>query len=577
MFAPFKAHKTLLLKLLTLLAIGTLYMGRALNDFEEPFIEGDGLEYVLTTQAICDHLTPGIRVADVKDFKNRFTGHYKWDQISFKKEVVESFIAEMGLNQPYKGVLASLHCDGKGNWYAEHFCFYSIVNAPLYLISYNPVRSFIIMNAVFALITVVIILFYSSFSTPVSILAALSFSFSAAYWYLGWEHTEVFTMCLVASGLVLFFNKRKYLGMFIIALSALQNQPLALLAAFLGLLIVIDDRFRIKTLLKVFCIGLITVIPGLYYYLLFDSTNLIRDEGYLDVKYVTFNRVSGFFFDVNQGMILTIPLILLAYIIMIAAEYARMIRQKRVSDYTLFLPIPVILITCSVATMGNWNHGMAVINRYASWMSMIVMIHFFYLVSLQTARFFKYFIHYVFCSQVFTTLFHEQYNRYDWSSAANTHLAKWMYCNHEKLYNPDPVIFAGRMLVALNPSNSPIIYFHKRKPQKVLVYRDAIDSLVNLGIKKENVEKIKKNIRFNYGWGYVDMKYFKSEGENDAIYDILRQKRIEEMKNKIRNSKSWSEQVAEKAAIWGKTFEEVVAIDAEFMVRQDESYKELCE
>ncbi|MBK7669090.1 MAG: hypothetical protein IPJ32_18160 [Sphingobacteriaceae bacterium] len=143
---------------------------------------------------------------------------------------------------------------------------------------------------------------------------------------------------------------------------------------------------------------------------------------------------------------------------------------------------------------------------------------------------------------------------------------------HESWYTPDPVIFAGRNqpTVPLIMENSPIIYFHHKLVKKILVHRDKVDNLTDLGFSVEAIAKIKKHIDYNYDWGYVPMKYFKTSLSGEQIYYALRKKKVEEVYAKIFTSTTWMDQIREKAKIWGKTFEEACWVDAEYIVSMEE-------
>ncbi len=566
-------NKYLVYKWLVLVAIGFLYVARSINDFDRPFVEGDGQEYVLTTEAITNHFSPDIRASDVISFKEKFSKAYGWELYYNRESQDAQIISFQKGGHWLKENAGGIYYSKSGKWYSQHFSFYSYINAPLYKMfsGKSPLRPFYILNALLIILTCYLILFKTPFPPVVSILAALCFCFSSTYWYLGWEHPEVLTMCLVAVGLISFFNSRSYLSLFLIALATLQNQPIIVLFGFLALIVLKEKGFTLKNMMRVGLIGFVCLLPPLFYYINFETTNIIKDAGFLDTKYITFNRVTGFYFDVNQGLILTIPLLLLCYIILIVKEYVKAIRHRGIHDYSIFIPFAILIISISVSTMGNWNHGMAIINRYATWMSIIVMIHTFYLVKDNLAEI-KTFVlfNYFFGTQFFTTLYHQQFNQFDWSSAYNTPVAKWFYQYHPKLYNPDPVIFAGRLRMSLEESRSPIIYFKGHAPKKIMIHRNHINDLEKFGVSKENLEKIKKSISYNYDWGYVDMQKFKTYMSNEEIYFVMRKRRIDDVIAKIHTSKVWMDQIREKAKGWNKTFEEGLMIDAEYIVGEEE-------
>jgi hypothetical protein len=568
-------NKPLLIKVFVLIAISFLYLGRSFNDFKDPFIKGDGTEYVMMTEAFYNHGTPDITLEDLVKFKERFQKTHKWEDL-YAREGFDGLI-EYFKNSKHLYKEASntgFYCNKNQKWICQHFWFYSFINLPAYTIGkhYGPIRAFYFTNAVFVIITCLVLLFFTPFSLFNQILSALCFCFSCCYWYLGWQHTEVYTSCLVACSLVALFRSKHYLAVLLLALACLQNQPLTLLLGLYCLITLHQKGFTIKNLIKTGLIASIVLIPPVFYYINFETTNLIKDAGFLDTKYITVNRVSGFYTDFSQGMILTIPLILLLYIPLLLIEAWKMLKKRIAFDFSILIPVTVLVISITVSTMGNWNHGMAIINRYATWLSIVIMIHTFYLVNKLNATASLVLFNYFFVTQVFTTLYHQQFNENDWSSAYYTPLSKWFLRNHENLYNPDPVIFAGRTqpAVSLIAENSPIIYFHKKLVKKILVNQDKIDDLKNFGVSDDALKKIKKRIHYNYGWGYIPMKYFKSSLAGDQIYYTLRKKKVDAVLAKIFTSATWMNQIREKAKVWGKTYEEACLIDAEYIVSMEE-------
>lgn len=564
-----------LLRLFVLFLISFLYFGRSFNDFEKPFIKGDGHEYILMTEAFRNHGTPDIRFNDLVKFKQRFSKYHKWEDL-YGAESYDRFIDFFKTTKStyQENSHFGFFCNKDQKWHCQHFFFYSLVNLPAYVLAknYGPLRTFYITNAILVVITCIVLLFFTPFSLFNQILAALCFCFSSCYWYLGWQHTEIYTSCLVACSLVALFRNKNNLAIVLLALACLQNQPLTLLLGLYCLIKLHRTGFNIKNILKTGALAAIALLPPLFYYYNFETTNLIKDAGFLDTKYITFNRVSGFYTDINQGMILTIPLVLMLYIPLLFIEARKMFKKQIPFDFSILIPLAIVVISATVATMGNWNHGMAIINRYATWLSIAIMIHSFYLAHKLQVTVSLVLFNYFFVTQLFTTLYHQQFNEYDWSSAHHTPLAKWCLRTHQAWYNPDPVIFAGRNQpsVPLEKENSPIIYFHHKLVKKILVHKEMIDSLVNFGVSAETIGKIKENIKYNYDWGYIPMKYFKSSQSGEQIYYTLRKKKVDEVYRKIFTSTTWMDQVREKAKIWGKTFEEACMIDAEYIVSMEE-------
>ncbi|MBP7807856.1 MAG: hypothetical protein KA163_01055 [Bacteroidia bacterium] len=562
-----------MLKILVLFLISYLYLYRSFNSFKTPYVTGDGFEYILMTEAFYNHLSPKIEASDIKSFKEKFVKHHNWD-VFYKKEFVDNLIVYFETSKrDFREGKGGFYVNRNKNFYSYHFFFYSLINLPSYAISqhYGPLRSFYFTNAILVILTTIVLLFFTPFHFYKQILAALCFCFGTCYWYLGWQHTEVFSASLVTIALVLFFNKKHYWSLFVMGLVCLQTQPLVLLVGFIGLATLIEKGFNKKNILIIAALSAIAFIPPLFYLINYNSTNLIKDAGFLDTKYITLNRVTGFYFDVNQGLILAIPLILLIYLPLLIIELKNIRQKKSAFDFSLLLPLCIIAISITISTMGNWNHGMAIVNRYVSWISCIVMIHVFYLADkLNILKSFSLF-HYFFFTQAITILYHQKFNQYDWSQNQHTPLAKWILNHHPTWYSPDPYIFALRTQPYTNlvEDNSPFVFFdEEKKVKKVLANRNTLDRLVDFGYRKEDIAEMKKTVKFNYDWGYLDG--FETSFNSDQIYKVIHERKVQAAYGKILSSKDWTAQIHEKAKKWNMTFEQVIRLDAEYIVELDE-------
>ena len=65
------------IKILVICLIGLLFLGRAFNKIQ-PYPCGDGVEYVITTEAIFNHFSPEIKASDFTSFQNTIQKKTKW-------------------------------------------------------------------------------------------------------------------------------------------------------------------------------------------------------------------------------------------------------------------------------------------------------------------------------------------------------------------------------------------------------------------------------------------------------------------------------------------------------------------
>lgn len=566
--------KIIIFKGLTLLILSSVLLYKNYTDFKLPYICGDGFEYVLMTEAFINHGTPDITINDVESFKLKVIKSYgDWYQFP-KFDYIDNLTEKLKNTPPqYLTRLSEYFANAQGKWYSYHFWAYSLINTPIYSVmsEIKPIHSFFITNSVLIIITCAFLIFYTPFHPLISILSAICFCFSAPFWYVNWSHPEVYTMTFLCIGLILYLNKNYLFGLFFISIACLQNQPLSIFLALLSL----HALFKLpRTILNFIKIGLVSgvfLLAPLFYYFHFKTTNLIKDVGFLDYKYITMNRIFGFYFDFNLGIILAIPLILLTSIYLYFEQIRQCATLKKFS-LLLLTPLALLIISITVSTMGNWNHGMSIINRYGTWVSIIIMIPVFYLISKKSYKISIITFILFSISQISTCIYHQQFNEYDYAGLYNRPLAKWFYRNAEKFYNPDPHIFAMRLRPFSNfdEFNSPYIFFYKRQPKKILVHRNKIDDLKTLGIDDNTLNIIKQKISYNYDWGYIDTEDFKTTLTNEELFKIINDRKINEAKEKIQKSIPWNNQIKEKAKQWGKTYEEVLQMDAEYILSLEE-------
>ncbi len=572
-----KAKKDTLIKCATLLVIFFIYHNRAFNDLM-PYATGDGPEYVMTTEAFYNHFSPDIRVGDFESFKKSYSNSRKWVE-NYKSghfDNMQTYFSSKDLQ--FMSQFGGVYVDKKARNYSYHFFFYSMLNVPARYIAEkagsNPLRCFQVTNAFFVILTCFILLFTSRFALWQTVLIALSFCFSSAYWYLGWTHPEVYTVCLVTLGFWFFLQNRLYLGILLVAIAALQNQPLLVVLVFMAIKTLIDKGFNFKNIFRIFLSSVLFLWPAVFYFWHFNTTNLIKDAGFLSTEYITFTRVFGFYVDVNQGVILAIPLVLALFTFFFIRKWIFIFMKKEKFDFNYLFPLFLIVMTCVVSTMGNWNHGQAVVNRYASWFSAIILIYtifsinqFRHLVSLTI-------LNYVFITQALTTLYHDKFNMLDWSQNEHKPLAKWFLDEHPGLYNPDPMIFIIRTNrdYNSNPAVSPVFYLKDNSEiTKIAVHRDRVDSLVQYGFSKQEINFVKPKLHYVNNWAYLNKGDFVCEKSGSEIYQIIRNRKVKALEQRIRSYPDWMAKEEVKAKEWGKPLDEIVKLDAEYLMQQEEN------
>jgi len=569
------------IKTIVIFLISLLCLGRAFNKIQ-PYPCGDGVEYVITTEAIFNHFSPEIKPSDFSSFQNTIQKKTKWvKQFGYKSDVFEKLKGTIqdNLKSNTKNIYGGLFPDKNGHHYSYHFFFYSLVNVPGRFISNlvhgNPLRTFQVTNAFLIIITICFLMFFTPFNIWFTIFTSIIFCFSSTYWYLGWPHPEILTTCLVTLGAFFFFQKKQFTGIFFMAFASLQNQPLVLMLAFMGLYILYTQGIKQKVLIKLGIAAIIACWPTLFYYLHFHSMNLIKDAGFLKTEVITSLRVFGFYFDLNQGLILAAPLILPLYIILIIKKSILTFRKKISFDPGIVLPLFLIAMSCIASSMTNWNHGQSVINRYATYFSGIIIIHTLFLLIEEKNNILKHVLfHYILISQVVTVLYHEKFDYLDYLSNDHKPIAKYVLDYYPSLYNPDPQIFRVRTLGPFSGEikESPVIYTNNEdKITKILVYKNEIDSLQNFGFTKKEIQDLKNKITFYNGWGYMNQGEYNLNRNPTYFSEIKHRRKLIILKSTIDLIKSepkWLENEKKKSSETNIPLDKMIELDAEYVYNE---------
>ena len=539
----------------------------------EPYPTGDGIEYILTTEAWLNHGSPDIRVSDYNSFKKDFCNHQSWAS-NYKSTAFDAI--EAFLNQKNRREFGGFYRNAKGDVYGYHFPFYSLLNVPARklcaLRDVHPMLGFTYTNIFLLGLFLFVGLFLWNSSLIGKLFGVACVFFSGLFYYTNWTHPESFTAIFIAIALICWWNKQMYLGLFFLALASLQNQPLVFLLGWMALSICIEKRFHWKTILKVAGVCSLFLLPSFYFLYLFNTTSLIKDAGYLDPQNINFQRVFGFFFDFNQGMVIGLGLLMLFYVPLLAVRYYKAIKFKSFSHWD-FLPLVILAMTLMVSAMSNWNHGMAIVNRYSVWIAMPLIFHSMKMLFETTSK--PMFIGFwapVVLSQLLLINTHQPYNRFDWSNLSHMPIAIWFLDNHAGYYNPDPQIFIGRTARLFNftQQSSPVFYIStkNKKVTKVAVHQNNLDTLRFFGYPETSLHKAKVVYSGTEKWYYIDDFEQKAALCGKQVLSLVRKQKIEVFKKEILENPQWMIIVKEKAKKAAIKWEDQVLLEAEYCYNQ---------
>lgn len=437
---------------------------------------GDGFEYGMMVESFYNHASPEMAHEDVNSFQNNHPNTYQFfiDEIN-KTNFIESnnFMSNIG----------GYYTDLYNKQYSYHFWMYSLLNMPSkYISTVLPFGGDYIFTLTHFFLLLAFIIYMYKFCTVsdyCKFILVVAFILSPTIHYFKWSHSEFFISIFVYWSIILFYEKKYLWAAILSAVASTQNSVIILLPLFYISIELFNHKLFIekkefyhinKTKLVKFLITYLPVfiliaIPSYFYFKHYHVTSVIVANGFMDGKSSFLNRFFGVYFDLNQGIIIGAPLILITAIILIPIKliYAR--KEK----LDLFIIIVVLMQTIAVLKASNWNCGHSVILRYGVWIYSSLLA--FVIFNLSEIKY-KDLVGLLFITQFIVLVFNKHLiGKIDYIS--HNEVSKFVLNNFPTLYNPDPEIFAERTLgfEGVKAENSPIVYYGlDGKPKKGLIY-----------------------------------------------------------------------------------------------------------
>jgi len=326
--------------------------------------KGDGAEYLLTAHALAHHATPEIRATDVAWLLEE---EPRW------RRSLAAIAA--GMDQSALTPLPSLRRAPSGAYYSLHFWFYSLVSVPFLwlteLLRVRPLYAFSCVNALAAAAACAALRRrFRSVRWQVSSIAL--FVLSGTTFYLGWPGPEVLTAAAVLVACLAARQGRTAEGLLAGALASLQNPSAVFLLPYVawatrasGFL----STARVRVAAGVSAV--LVLLPYAFFYAIYRIPNLIAHFG-TDYALISTERAWSLFFDLDEGMLVGLPGVLVGCIValgMVAATVAPALRARLLVSAAA---TAVLVAAMSIPTFAihNWNSDNSGVIRYAYWIGM---------------------------------------------------------------------------------------------------------------------------------------------------------------------------------------------------------------
>jgi hypothetical protein len=406
---------------------------------------GDSGEYVLMATAFARHLSPDIREDDVRSVERTEPGLAR---------LMRRTRAGMVSAEPV--LLGSIHRAPSGAYYSFHFWLYSLLAAPFVgvtmLVHASPVLALTLLNAGAVLAAA----WYAFVSVRgVRGLAfAVAFLVSGTTYYLPWTGPEALT---ASAALVS-------------ALAAMQGRMgVALLAAGVASAAPLNGRLLALALGGACVAG----ASPLFFLVVFGEPSLIAKYT-TDRSLATGSRAFSLLFDLNQGMLIGVPGVMLGILgatIAAVRQPAPAVRHTVLFAFALAWTTVLLMLLPSLTTH-NWNSGCAVFVRYSYWSAMPLLATLLGIAGCSRGRLGGVVATSAFVVQLVPVVLNGVTGDRVWYTRHNG-IARFVMERAPALYNPEPEIFLERTLRRETSAEShPVVAWpNEDSPKKLLVTR----------------------------------------------------------------------------------------------------------
>ena len=490
-----------------------------------PILLGDGYEYILVLQSFFNHLTPDIQISDLDSLielsKNQpIINHTHTVYVKISEAI------QNGESRAPWGIFRAYN----GDYFGYHFWFYPLINLPaktlLALLNQNEFKAFQLTNVLLIIGAMSYTLLLSRRDYVTRILIVLLYLVGCNFLYIKWPHPEVYSASLLLVASCAFLDNRYRLAVLMAALAALQNPSALMFIPLIILTFIVKSnldaprKFLHKSflgqLVQLCLLGCIALIPYGFYYYHFGVFSLIVESGFIDRSLIGLKRLTSILFDLNQGMIIGFPGIMLSVGILFVLRLWRALTSKK---RIIFAWSDVLLLTTLlmlIPTLGqiNWNAGQEVFSRYAFWTAMPLLVWFavnFRILSRLTQSLILILI------LLLQLIPHAFFIKRSWGNytSLKPHV-NWILDNLPGWYKPDPEIFAERVQggEGFNSTKAPYIYISDKGDIRQILVAENLTSQTSKRICGANGQLVNSKTGFpidfskvhfdQQGWGYLN-------------------------------------------------------------------------
>ena len=341
----------------------------ALLALYKPYYGGDVVEYAVATVAIADHGSPDIRPGDIARVRALLPGMF-----------VEPYdLLERGMRAGEQQLYAAFVRGRDGDVFPVHYFGYSLLAAaPFKLfeaLGIPPFKAFQAVNL--AAVFVLGLALRRFFGSDAKAWLGLGlFMLCGGALYLHWTSPECVSAALLLAGLLFYTSGAPLAGSLLAGLAGQQNPTILFFFVFaplfklwldydraLGVMANLRAQLTRRNILGLAGGMAVFALPPLFNLWQFGVPNIIA-KLFSDPSLIGATRLVSFYFDLNQGMIVGIPGLLLVLFL----SLRRM--DGRVRGVLLLAALMTLALALPALAVLNWNSGAAGVMRYAFWAAM---------------------------------------------------------------------------------------------------------------------------------------------------------------------------------------------------------------
>jgi hypothetical protein len=438
--------------------------------FAKPSRTGDGWQYMLMAVSFSNHHSFELTKSDRL---------YAYNEIAIKNDLQDKFGSQY-FRKKKPGYFKALN----NKSYSFHFWFYSLIASlfiPLFsFLKLNLLGIFQFTNSILLILLMYWINFHAKLTSKQKFWLTFITLLGPTWYYLKWTHPEIFSFVLLYISLLEYRDNKKISACLFSSLASLQNPAIALFPAFMVGRALIEKRKMDVDILLMSLASAVCLLPSVFYYNYFRVFSLIAKHA-VHYDLLSMKRMLSLFFDLNFGMIIFIPMMLLAAVFLC-------FKKDKNCLGAVFLLLGMALV-CSV--QGNWNSGMQYIHRYAFWM-----MPFLFVATLDYFTSFdrKKFMLIVGVFLLTTTIPCLIYRIIDYKYLDFSPQALLVLNLKPSWYNPEYEVFAQRTTHKLGTIKFPVVYESKIFGVRKMLVKDENTGLVgylnndDLFVHKESIK-----------------------------------------------------------------------------------------